>query len=251
MQGCSKGACEHEIKSVGVDGPGCRERSGACKHGLKCGANVNQLNSRGMYDRTKFEKNDLKQVFVKGAHFDLARMRYYVDNVLGDGPCPVFEVHEAASGQRFAAKCSVDLAALLPEAISLLELWNRQLAPSMRRNTAFFPQIYGFGHVECQGIQDHFCIPNHEMQEPNVYVMVMERAAMGTLEDARHNAGDELEYVAWAIACAMNDVHACGFLHADLKPRNVLLQDGGIPLLCDFGPQAASLRSSDQTSIRY
>src|SRR5205807_8877754 len=38
-----------------------------------------------------------------------------------------------------------------------------------------------------------------------------------------------------AIARALEAMHACGVLHRDLKPGNVMLREDGSPALIDFG----------------
>jgi serine/threonine protein kinase len=37
------------------------------------------------------------------------------------------------------------------------------------------------------------------------------------------------------IAMGLAEVHACGLLHRDIKPRNIILGDDGVPRLVDFG----------------
>src|SRR5262249_18996880 len=37
------------------------------------------------------------------------------------------------------------------------------------------------------------------------------------------------------VAEGLAEVHACGLLHRDLKPQNILLGDDGMPRLVDFG----------------
>ena len=42
-------------------------------------------------------------------------------------------------------------------------------------------------------------------------------------------------YYIGAMAHALQHIHERGFVYRDLKPDNVVLDDGGFPLLCDFG----------------
>ena len=42
-------------------------------------------------------------------------------------------------------------------------------------------------------------------------------------------------YYIGAMAHALQHIHDRGFVYRDLKPDNVVLDDGGFPLLCDFG----------------
>eukprot|EP00971_Amphidinium_carterae_P257216 5106413-Amphidinium_carterae.1 len=65
--------------------------------------------------------------------------------------------------------------------------------------------------------------------------MVMERAA-GTLQDQRLS-GDALLRVAWVLATTLAALNKTGFIHGDLKPRNVLWKTSSAsawPLLTDF-----------------
>jgi len=41
------------------------------------------------------------------------------------------------------------------------------------------------------------------------------------------------------VAAGLAEVHACGLLHRDIKPQNIILGDDGVPRLVDFGLAAA------------
>jgi serine/threonine protein kinase len=55
-----------------------------------------------------------------------------------------------------------------------------------------------------------------------------------TVEEHGPLAPDELLRLARGVAEAIRAIHACGVVHRDIKPGNVLLQDGE-PVLIDFG----------------
>jgi serine/threonine protein kinase len=92
---------------------------------------------------------------------------------------------------------------------------------------------------------------------------VMERCSGGTLEGRLHGAGAApgplKQRLAWAsqVLSALAYLHAKDFIHADLKPENVLLEDGS-PVarakLSDFGlakQRADSLASSTAVGSTY
>ncbi len=55
-----------------------------------------------------------------------------------------------------------------------------------------------------------------------------------TVEEHGPLAPDELLRLARGVAEAIRAIHACGVVHRDIKPGNVLLEDGE-PVLIDFG----------------
>ncbi|XP_020236471.1 mitogen-activated protein kinase kinase kinase 17 [Cajanus cajan] len=65
----------------------------------------------------------------------------------------------------------------------------------------------------------------------------------GTVADLAHADVDQrlLRRYAWCIVSALRDVHARGFVHCDVKGRNVLLAaDGSVAKLADFGAAVAA-----------
>lgn len=69
--------------------------------------------------------------------------------------------------------------------------------------------------------------------------VALEWAQLGSLKDIlRAGRRDVLEpFEAWLVplAAALGRIHAAGFVHADVKPANVLFKAAGEPLLADFG----------------
>jgi serine/threonine-protein kinase len=50
--------------------------------------------------------------------------------------------------------------------------------------------------------------------------------------------------VTWSLAQALSHAHKTGILHRDVKPANVMMQDGKVPKLCDFGMAKSIARSA-------
>ncbi len=69
--------------------------------------------------------------------------------------------------------------------------------------------------------------------------LVMDLVPGGSLQDRIDRDGrlppDEAASIVASVARALAVVHARGILHRDLKPDNVLLPEGGAPVLTDFG----------------
>ena len=85
------------------------------------------------------------------------------------------------------------------------------------------------------------------MAEGAFLALVMEQAT-GTLSQRKY-AGDELCRIAWGLACSLALLNELGLVHGDIKPSNVLLHEGGWPLLADYGC-ATELASLTGTGVR-
>src|SRR5690606_8997899 len=63
-------------------------------------------------------------------------------------------------------------------------------------------------------------------------------------------APDVVIAIARGIAAGLEHAHAAGTVHRDLKPSNVLLADGEVPKIADFGmARAASLAGADRQAL--
>ncbi len=69
--------------------------------------------------------------------------------------------------------------------------------------------------------------------------VVLELVEGGETLDTRLHAGplpaEEAERIFLGVLDGMEEAHARGFIHRDIKPANVLLGEGGVPRLADFG----------------
>jgi serine/threonine-protein kinase len=70
--------------------------------------------------------------------------------------------------------------------------------------------------------------------------LVMEFVPGGTLKERLKAAGgplpyDEVARIARAIGLALDEAHARGVIHRDVKPANILFRADGAPVLTDFG----------------
>lgn len=85
--------------------------------------------------------------------------------------------------------------------------------------------------------------------------MVMELVQGGTLEDRVRSRGPlspaEVDALLAPLLEGLEQVHDTGYLHRDIKPGNILLNEAGSPTLIDFGAArlAVAGRSSTMTAI--
>jgi hypothetical protein len=88
--------------------------------------------------------------------------------------------------------------------------------------------------LDCAGVP---CVKAFNEQPP---YLVLERIDGIDLEHtlatrAQALASSDIAALCAGLAEILTAVHGRGFLHADIKPSNILLRDGGLPVLVDFG----------------
>ncbi|MFH9736264.1 serine/threonine-protein kinase [Streptomyces roseolus] len=122
---------------------------------------------------------------------------------------------------------------IMPTA-GLAPLQARRIAESARREVALGR---GAGHPRLIGLLDSFALsaPDHPPLD-GAMVLVMERAA-GSLRELLDTGAAEADRdrIAEGICEGLAHLHREGWVHADLKPENVLLAGDGSVKLSDFG----------------
>ncbi|MCB9587924.1 MAG: protein kinase [Polyangiaceae bacterium] len=85
------------------------------------------------------------------------------------------------------------------------------------------PNIVPLCGVSISTIDRSYCMP--------LYPSTLRRQLA---EGVHYSVGDVLA-LARSIASALDYAHALGFTHRDLKPDNILIDDEGRPIICDWG----------------
>ena len=144
----------------------------------------------------------------------------------------VYEVQHLISGRREAMKI------LLPDQSGTPEMVER-----FRREVQTLATL---NHVNIAQLHTAFYYENQ-------LAMVMELVHGETLRDLRSRAGitlpHTLAYVAQVLD-ALAYAHRLGVVHRDIKPSNIMISDGGVVKLLDFGIAITGL-GSDLTGAGY
>lgn len=85
---------------------------------------------------------------------------------------------------------------------------------------------------------------DHNGQE--VLGLVLEYIEGVSLEEEEHEFNEEYLKTIWQIACGIADIHACGLIHRDIKPNNMIRDSEGVIKIFDFGlsrPKGASAQT--------
>src|SRR5262249_22210836 len=96
----------------------------------------------------------------------------------------------------------------------------------------------------------------HDFLEANgTAYLIMELVRGQTLQEQIEKKGtldaQGLDRILWTLLDGLEQVHGAGFLHRDIKPGNILVDDAGRPVLIDFGAARAAVvgRSQAMTAI--
>ena len=121
--------------------------------------------------------------------------------------------------------------------------WGRDRFIAEGRTLASFHRVPGVVQV-------------HDFLEANgTAYLIMELVRGRTLQEQIEKEGpldaEGLEKILWALLDGLEQVHNAGFLHRDIKPGNILVDDAGRPVLIDFGAARAAVvgRSQAMTAI--
>ena len=171
--------------------------------------------------------------------------RYRVDGLLGrGGMSEVFHGYDERLDRRVAIKMlrsplpgTIPAAPDSPEAAEILDDLDRNRKRFLREiRTAAQLEHPGIPSVYDTGVEEG---PAGETQ----LWLVMQLLRGSTLESALDHADydSKAPSVAWAaaiaaqIAAVLTDVHRVDIVHRDIKPANVMLIDGGLVKVLDFG----------------
>jgi Protein kinase domain len=125
-----------------------------------------------------------------------------------------------------------------PEAVEILDALDRDQRRFLReiRMTARL-ELAGVPAVYDTGVDD---LPD-ETRQLWLVMQLLRGSTLETLLDSASFAGSETPSVAWAaaitaqIAAVLADVHRVDIVHRDIKAANIMLTDGGLVKVLDFG----------------
>jgi len=170
--------------------------------------------------------------------------RYRVTGILGQGSFGItYRAHDAQLGRDVAIKEYLptsfairhDGLTVLPNSTATAEdfAWGRQRFVEEGRTLAGFQRAPGIVRV-------------HDFLEANGTAYIVMELATGETLGARLQrqgrlAAAEVERILRALLDGLEKVHAASFIHRDIKPDNILLDDEGQPTLIDFGAARAAV----------
>lgn len=94
--------------------------------------------------------------------------------------------------------------------------------------------LQSMNHPGVVKVQDYFFSP-----ETRTGYYVMPCLTGGTLAEVLASPGERKRewvlYLAASLMAALEYVHACGYIHRDVRPENIVFTEEGVPVLIDFG----------------
>ena len=170
--------------------------------------------------------------------------RYRITGILGQGSFGItYRAHDGQLGRDVAIKEYLptsfamrhDGLTVLPNSTATAEdfAWGRQRFVEEGRTLAGFQRAPGIVRV-------------HDFLEANGTAYIVMELATGETLGARLQrqgrlAAAEVERILRALLDGLEKVHAASFIHRDIKPDNILLDDEGQPTLIDFGAARAAV----------
>ena len=169
--------------------------------------------------------------------------RYRMDGLLGrGGMSEVYHGHDERLDRRVAIKvlrppADVPTAPDSPEAVEILDALDRD-------RKRFLREIRVTAQLEHPGTPAVYDTGVEEAPDGTTWLwLVMQLLRGSTLEALldQTNYGSSPPSVAWAaaiaaqIAAVLADVHRVDIVHRDIKPGNVMIVDGGLAKVLDFG----------------
>jgi hypothetical protein len=180
--------------------------------------------------------------------------RYAVTGILGQGTFGItYRAHDSQLGRDVAIKEYLPTSfairhrglTVLPSSTESAEdfAWGRQRFVDEGRTLAGFQRAPGIVRV-------------HDFLEANGTAYIVMELVHGETLGARLQrqgrlSAAEVERILQALLDGLAKVHAASFIHRDIKPDNILLDDEGQPTLIDFGAARAAVagRTSALTGI--
>ncbi len=180
--------------------------------------------------------------------------RYRITGILGQGSFGItYRAHDDQLGRDVAIKEYLPTTfairhgglSVVPNSTGAAEdfAWGRQRFVEEGRTLAGFQRAPGIVRV-------------HDFLEANGTAYIVMELVQGETLGARLQrqgrlAVPEVERILRALLAGLEKVHAASFIHRDIKPDNILLDDEGQPTLIDFGAARAAVagRTSALTGI--
>jgi transcriptional regulator with GAF, ATPase, and Fis domain/tetratricopeptide (TPR) repeat protein len=103
-------------------------------------------------------------------------------------------------------------------------------SPESREGLAELAVLAAVDHPGVAGLIDYGPLPQGGRYLARIWV-----AGSDLLSWARDRSPEEIGRIVARLCPALDHLHRAGFVHADLKPENVIVTPEGRPVLCDFG----------------